>query len=68
MLSQRRGKHQPFGLKGGKPGLSGRNKLRKKYSHEETDLGGCFQIDVEPGDVLIIETPGGGGWGTETIQ
>ncbi|MDW7985247.1 MAG: hydantoinase B/oxoprolinase family protein [Acidobacteriota bacterium] len=26
-------------------------------------MPGKFQIDVQPGDVLRIETPGGGGWG-----
>jgi 5-oxoprolinase (ATP-hydrolysing) len=28
-----------------------------------TDLGGSGSADVAPGDVLVIETPGGGGYG-----
>jgi 5-oxoprolinase (ATP-hydrolysing) len=27
------------------------------------DLGSCGQAEVEPGDVVAIETPGGGGFG-----
>ncbi len=64
MLSQRRGDYPPFGLSGGLPGTTGRNTLRKAGSDEEIDLGGCFQFDAGPGDILSIHTPGGGGWGT----
>jgi 5-oxoprolinase (ATP-hydrolysing) len=63
MLSERRGPYPPFGLTGGEPGQLGRNQLLKAGNSEPTDLGGKFAIDVEPGDVLIIETPGGGGLG-----
>jgi 5-oxoprolinase (ATP-hydrolysing) len=27
------------------------------------ELAGCDSVDVQPGDTLIIETPGGGGYG-----
>jgi len=27
------------------------------------DLGGCAETMMRPGDVLVIETPGGGGYG-----
>jgi 5-oxoprolinase (ATP-hydrolysing) len=63
VLSQRRGPYAPFGLAGGQSGALGRNTLRRAGSAEEIDLGGCFQIDAQPGDVLTIETPGGGGYG-----
>ncbi len=63
MLSQRRGPYAPFGLYGGSPGSLGRNTLRRAGSNVEEDLGGCFQIDVQPGDVLTIQTPGGGACG-----
>jgi 5-oxoprolinase (ATP-hydrolysing) len=63
MLSQRRGAYAPFGLHGGQPGGVGRNTIRRARTGEEIDLGGAFQVDVQPGDVLTIETPGGGGWG-----
>jgi 5-oxoprolinase (ATP-hydrolysing) len=64
MLSQRRGRFAPFGLHGGSPGQLGRNTLRRAGCNVDEDLGGCFQIDVQSGDVLTIQTPGGGGWGT----
>ncbi len=63
MLSERRGAYPPFGLNGGDPGSLGRNQLLKAGETEPVDLGGKFAIEVEPGDVLIIETPGGGGVG-----
>ena len=63
MLSQRRGPYPPFGLRDGQPGHLGRNVLRRAGSVEDVDLGGCFAIEVAPGDVLTIETPGGGGFG-----
>ena len=63
MLSQRRGEYPPFGLAGGQPGTIGRNSLRPADADADTDLSGRFQIDAQPGDVLTIQTPGGGGWG-----
>jgi 5-oxoprolinase (ATP-hydrolysing) len=63
MLSQRRGAYAPFGVNGGDAGAIGRNTLRRAGNEEAIDLGGCFQIDSQAGDVLRIETPGGGGWG-----
>jgi 5-oxoprolinase (ATP-hydrolysing) len=62
MLSERRGPYPPFGLNGGEPGALGRNQLLRAGASETIDLGGKFAIDVQPGDVLIIETPGGGGY------
>lgn len=64
LLMQRRGPYAPFGLAGGESGALGRNRLRRSGSSDEIDLGGCTSIEVKPGDVLIIETPGGGGYGT----
>jgi 5-oxoprolinase (ATP-hydrolysing) len=63
MLAERRGDYAPFGLSGGSAGERGRNRLLRAGQNEPEDLGGKFSIDVEPGDVLIIETPGGGGFG-----
>jgi 5-oxoprolinase (ATP-hydrolysing) len=62
MLSQRRGDYAPFGLNGGEAGAIGRNTLRRAGSDDEIEVGGCFQVDAQVGDVLRIETPGGGGW------
>jgi len=52
----------PFGLAGGEPGAIGRNRL-VKADGSETLLAGQDQVEVENGDCLIIETPGGGGYG-----
>jgi 5-oxoprolinase (ATP-hydrolysing) len=52
----------PFGLAGGGDGRPGRNRvLRRGGSYEE--LASTATVMVEAGDVLIIETPGGGGYG-----
>jgi 5-oxoprolinase (ATP-hydrolysing) len=66
MLSERRGPYAPFGLSGGQPGDLGRNQLQRAGETDPIDLGGKFAIDVQPGDVLIIETPGGGGYGRKS--
>jgi 5-oxoprolinase (ATP-hydrolysing) len=63
MLSERRGPYAPFGQHGGHPGALGRNTIFRAGTTDEIDLGGKFSIDIAPGDVLQIETPGGGGWG-----
>jgi 5-oxoprolinase (ATP-hydrolysing) len=52
----------PQGLAGGEPGLPGRQRLIAA-SGAVKELEGCFSIAVRPGDVIEIETPGGGGYG-----
>jgi 5-oxoprolinase (ATP-hydrolysing) len=52
----------PFGLAGGQPGAKGRNRVQRADGTGE-DLGSQASVQVQPGDVLIIETPGGGGYG-----
>jgi 5-oxoprolinase (ATP-hydrolysing) len=52
----------PFGLAGGGDGLCGRNALRRSDGRHQ-ELGGSAQVAMEPGDVFVLETPGGGGWG-----
>ncbi len=63
ILAERRGPSFPFGLEGGEPGAQGRNTLQKAGSEESVTLGGKVQLDVAAGDMLLIETPGGGGFG-----
>ena len=67
ILSQRRGPFAPYGLAGGSPGKLGRNTLTHSDGKEET-LASQAQFTTQPGDVLTIETPGGGGWGGETLE
>jgi len=62
MLSERR-RHPAWGLQGGEPGATGSNMLIHAGGREET-LDGKFTRQLEPGERLRIETPGGGGWGT----
>jgi 5-oxoprolinase (ATP-hydrolysing) len=61
LLSSRR-KENPFGLAGGGDALSGCQRVIRADGSVE-DLPGLFRIDVEPGDAVEIETPGGGGMG-----
>jgi len=53
----------PWGLKGGDAGKPGRNTLLR--GKNEICLPGKVRLEVQPGDLLRIETPGGGGWGSE---
>ncbi len=53
----------PYGVAGGAPGARGRNRLRRAAASDWEELGWAAQIHVEPGDVVLIETPGGGGYG-----
>jgi N-methylhydantoinase B/oxoprolinase/acetone carboxylase alpha subunit len=60
IMSERR-KFSPYGLQGGKPGKSGRNVLFS--ASRKTILKSKVNLSVMPGDVLRVETPGGGGYG-----
>ena len=52
----------PFGLEGGAPGAVGRNWLQRADGRI-MPLSGTDQAEMAPGDVFVIETPGGGGFG-----
>jgi N-methylhydantoinase B len=60
LLTERR-RTAPYGLLGGEPGAQGRNILLHGGTQQE--LPGKVEIRVAAGDVLSLETPGGGGWG-----
>ncbi|MFQ5860329.1 MAG: hydantoinase B/oxoprolinase family protein [Dehalococcoidia bacterium] len=62
ILSERR-RLAPWGLQGGGSGAQGENVLLRG-GVEEVYLSGKVTLDVAPGDVLSIRTPGGGGWGS----
>lgn len=56
ILSERR-RHAPRGAAGGLDGSVGRN------LHNGASLAAKTNLQLAPGDVLRVETPGGGGWG-----
>lgn len=60
ILSDRR-ERGPYGLAGGTPGRPGKNTLVRRK--KEQRIAGKARFDVCKGDVLRIETPGGGGYG-----
>jgi 5-oxoprolinase (ATP-hydrolysing) len=62
ILSQRRGPYPPYGENGGEPGALGRNTIYRADGTEEV-LPNQVHVVVQPDDVLVIETPGGGGFG-----
>jgi 5-oxoprolinase (ATP-hydrolysing) len=64
LLSTRRS-HSPQGIRGGGAALPGRQRLITADGAVK-ELTGCFSISVRPGDVVEIETPGGGGFGHPT--
>ncbi|HSR70949.1 MAG TPA: hydantoinase B/oxoprolinase family protein, partial [Kiloniellales bacterium] len=52
----------PFGLEGGEPGALGRNWV-ERADGTRIELSGTDTIQMGPGDLFVIETPGGGGYG-----
>jgi 5-oxoprolinase (ATP-hydrolysing) len=62
ILSNRR-RTLPFGLVGGGPGAPGRNTIVRASGRTE-QVPAAAEMTFEPGDRLIIETPGGGAYGT----
>lgn len=60
VLSERRS-NPAYGLQGGKPGVPGRNILMR--DGETIEKPGKFHSPLKKGDVVRVETPGGGGWG-----
>ena len=61
LLSERR-KLPPPGYHGGHDGQPGENVLLRG-GYEEVQLAGKEILDVAPGDILSMRTPGGAGWG-----
>jgi 5-oxoprolinase (ATP-hydrolysing) len=61
MLANRRST-APFGLNGGDSGAPGINRI-ERADGSVTPLAATGKADVKPGDVFVIETPGGGGYG-----
>jgi 5-oxoprolinase (ATP-hydrolysing) len=52
----------PYGMAGGGPGQLGRQWV-ERADGRVTGLTGCDCAELGPGDVFVLETPGGGGYG-----
>ncbi|HSS29265.1 MAG TPA: hydantoinase B/oxoprolinase family protein, partial [Usitatibacter sp.] len=52
----------PYGMAGGKPGEVGRNWV-ERADGSRTELSYADETQVARGDVFVIDTPGGGGYG-----
>ena len=66
LLSQHR-RVAPYGLEGGMPGKTGQQQVIRQ-SGEIVQLDGMDTIEINPGDQIIIKTPGGGGFGKALIS
>jgi 5-oxoprolinase (ATP-hydrolysing) len=53
---------RPHGMAGGEPGAAGKNYVLRADGRR-TELGPFDQTEMGAGDVFVIETPGGGGFG-----
>ena len=60
VISERR-RFAPYGQAGGAPAAAGRNTVQSRG--RTRTLGGKDNVKLGPGDVLRVETPGGGGYG-----
>ncbi|UCF37906.1 MAG: hydantoinase B/oxoprolinase family protein [Acidobacteriota bacterium] len=61
VLSERR-RHAPYGMKGGTSGKKGQNLLQIS-AVKKKKLHGKVSMSLAKGEVITVETPGGGGWG-----
>ena len=62
LLADRR-KRGPYGLQGGEDGAAGKNEILTKNGRRSLKAKGSAEL--QPGDRVRIETPGGGGWGND---
>jgi len=60
----------PFGVAGGLPGAVGRNWVERASGSKgalREEYGATFAVAMEAGDLFVVETPGGGGFGPPNI-
>jgi N-methylhydantoinase B len=56
-------RYPPYGIAGGKPGSLSRTTITRRDGSTDPLRSKVSGIQVAPGDVITIETSGGGGWG-----
>ncbi|MEN8155558.1 MAG: hydantoinase B/oxoprolinase family protein [Bacteroidota bacterium] len=61
LLTQRRNSG-PYGMAGGEEGKPGKQKVISANG-QDTVLESVSSTTINPGDLLVVETPGGGAWG-----
>jgi 5-oxoprolinase (ATP-hydrolysing) len=54
--------HAPFGLHAGEPGSTGENYVIRADG-SRVELGPQDSIELAAGDIFVVQTPGGGGYG-----
>ena len=54
----------PQGMAGGGDGVVGQNRVERANGRLEDSRLGLWEMAMTPGDTFVIETPGGGGYGT----
>jgi N-methylhydantoinase B len=62
LLADRR-RFRPYGLQGGGEGSAGGAWVTEAATGQEVELPGKCSRQLAKGDILHIESPGGGGWG-----
>jgi N-methylhydantoinase B len=62
LLADRR-EFRPYGLQGGEKGAAGGAWVTQAGAEREIELPGKCSRQLRKGNILRIETPGGGGWG-----
>jgi N-methylhydantoinase B len=77
-INSERRKYGPYGLQGGYRGRPGSNRVLRnpqstfpafgeKADGKGENLAAKCMVQLQPGDTVIIETPGGGGWGPSSV-
>ncbi len=61
-LQSERRRFAPYGLKGGSDGRTGRNYTVKRDG-TIVEQKGKASLTLGPDEIVVVETPGGGGWG-----
>lgn len=62
-LNSERRRLAPYGLQNGEPGKKGINRIIRQGATELEIVSGKYTTQLKAGDRIIIETPGGGGYG-----
>jgi N-methylhydantoinase B len=62
-LQSDRRKFPPYGLGGGRDGATGRNSVSDRDG-KQREVPGKVSLSLRAGEIVTVETPGGGGWGS----